>query len=105
MILDTVYSINSVPIRLTEERWIHIVDRRPYMTAYYDKVLEAIEQPTYILPGHGGSLMAVSPLGKSKYLHVVYREVGRHDGFSITAYIKPRVNKRQAIWREKDQSK
>jgi hypothetical protein len=106
MILETVYSINHVPVRLTEERWDHIVDRRPYMTAYYDAMLNAVEQPTYILPGHRGSLIAVLPIGKSKYLHVVYREVSRHDGFIITAYIKPKVNKRQAIWHEgKEQSK
>ena len=100
MILDTVYSINHVPIRLTEERWDHIVDRRPYMTAYYEKVLNAVEQPTYILLGHRASPIAVLPIGRWKYLHVVYREVGQHDGFIITAYIKPRVNKRQVIWHE-----
>jgi hypothetical protein len=70
------------------------------MTAYSDKVLNAVEQPTYILRGHKGSLIAVLPIGKSKYVHVVYREVGRQDGFIITAYIKPRVKKGQAIWRE-----
>jgi hypothetical protein len=105
MILDTVYSINNVPIRLTEERWDHIVDRRPYMTAYYDKVLDAVEQPTYILPGHRRSLIAILPLGAAKYLHVVYREISRSDGFIITAYIKSRVNKRQAIWHEKKESR
>jgi hypothetical protein len=70
------------------------------MTAYYDKVLDAIERPTYMLLGHRGSLIAVLPMGRSKYLHVVYREVGRHDGFVITAYIKPKVNNKQAIWHE-----
>lgn len=79
MILDTVYSINHVPIRLTDERWDHIVDRRPDMTAYYDKVLDAVEQPTYILLGHRGSLIAVLSLGRSKYLHVVYREISQGD--------------------------
>jgi hypothetical protein len=103
MILDTVYSINSVPIRLTEERWARIVDRRPYMASYYDQVLVAVEEPTYILPGHRGSLIAVLSVGRSKYLHVAYREIGRSDGFIITAYIKPKVNKGQAIWREKEQ--
>ncbi|MDW8239537.1 MAG: hypothetical protein RMM98_07975 [Acidobacteriota bacterium] len=63
MFLDTEYSINHVPIRLTEERWDHIVDRRPYMTAYYDTVLDAVEQPTYMLLGHRGSPLRVSSLG------------------------------------------
>lgn len=31
------------------------------------KVLEAIERPTYILPGHRGSLIAVLPIGRAKH--------------------------------------
>lgn len=46
MTLDTAYSVNNVPIRLTEERWEHITDRRPYMTSYCDEMLGAIERPT-----------------------------------------------------------
>ncbi len=45
MILDTVYSVNDVPIRLTEERWMHIVDGRPDLASYYDLILNAIERP------------------------------------------------------------
>jgi len=103
MVLDTVYSINNVPVRLTEERWEHIIDRRPHLASYYDKVLDAIERPVYILRGHRGSLIGVLSVGRFKYLHVVYREASLQDGFIITAYIKRRVNKRSAVWREEDQ--
>ena len=103
MVLETVYSINDVPIRLTETQWEHIIDEHPYMTSYYDPMLDAVEQPTFILRGHGGSLMAVVALGRRKYLHTVYREVSRTDGFIITAYIKPKYERSRVIWREEDQ--
>jgi hypothetical protein len=103
MTLDTAYSVNNVPIRLTEERWEHITDRRPYMTSYYDEMLGAIERPTWVLPGHKGGLIAVRNIGRFKYLHVVYREVSLEDGFIVTAYVARKVNKRRTIWREEDQ--
>ena len=51
MILETIYSLNNVPIRLTDERWEHIVDAHPYMTQYYEQMLDAVDDPEYILPG------------------------------------------------------
>lgn len=99
MILETVYSINDVPIRLTEERWNHIIDAHPYMTAYYYEMLDAIQDPEYILPGHRGALIAVIVLGRKRYLHVMYRELSGDDGFIITAYIKTQFDKKRAIWR------
>jgi glyoxylase-like metal-dependent hydrolase (beta-lactamase superfamily II) len=103
MVLDTAYSVNDVPIHLTEERWDHITDRRPYMTSYYDETLDAVERPTWVLPGHRGGLIAVRNIGRFKYLHVVYREVSLEDGFIVTAYVARKVNKRRAIWREENQ--
>lgn len=103
MILATVYSVNGVPVRLTDERWEHIVDAHPYMTGYYDDMLDAVEDPEYILPGFRGSLVAVVVLGKKKILHVMYRELGSDDGFIITAYIKPSFEKKRAVWRRDDQ--
>jgi hypothetical protein len=66
MILEVVYSVVGVPIRLTEERWEHIVDRHPHMTSYYEDVLEAVEKPEYILRGHGGTFFAVETPGRRK---------------------------------------
>ena len=102
MILNTVYSVNDVPIRFMEGRWEHIVDKRPYLASYYDRILDAIERPTYVLPGYNGALIAVASLARFKYLHVVYREVSLDDGFIVTAYVARSVNKRRAIWREDD---
>ncbi len=99
MLIATVDSIDGVPIRLTEERWEHIVDRHPYMSSYCDDVLDAVTDPEYILRGHGGALVAVETLGRQKYLEVMYRELGKRDGFIITAYISPKLDKSRIIWR------
>lgn len=103
MILATVYSINDAPIRLTEERWEHIIDQHPYMTAYLEVMLDTTEDPEYILRGYQGTLIAVKTLGRRKYLQVVYRELSAADGFIITAYIKPKLNKHQIIWHADNQ--
>lgn len=51
MIIGVSHSINGVPIRLTDERWEHIVYRRPDMASFTETVLEAVETPEYILSG------------------------------------------------------
>ena len=71
MILDTVESINGVPIRLTDERWEHILDGHPFMSAYYEAMLSTIENPAFVLRGHNGSKTAVNNFGRKKWLHVV----------------------------------
>ena len=96
--MDIAHSVNNVPIRLTEERWSHIVDNKPYMSAHYEKVLEAVENPTWILRGYAGTLVAVLSLPRRNYLHVVYREVSQDDGFIITAFVSRRVNRRMIVW-------
>jgi hypothetical protein len=96
--VDVVYSINGVPIRLTEERWSHIVENKPHMRAYYDQVLAAVEKPTWVLRGYAGALIAVLSLGRRQLLNVVYREISRKDGFIITAFISRKINKRNLIW-------
>ncbi len=99
--MESANSINGVPIRLTEERWEHIVSNKPYMYSYDDAILKAIEQPTVILGGYAGSQIAVLALGRAKYLHVVYKEVSSNDGFVITAYIGLKYNRDQIIWPRK----
>lgn len=99
--MEIAYSVNGVPIRLTEERWDHIVRNKPYMEAYYETVLEAIERPTWILRGYAGALVAVLTLGRQKYLHVMYREMSQDDGFIITAFISRKMNRNAILWPRK----
>jgi hypothetical protein len=102
MILETAYSINNVPIRLTDERWDKIVDSHPYMSSYYERMLDAVEQPQYILRGQSGTLVAVVSLASRTLLHVMYREVNQKDGFIITAFIQTSFDRNKIIWREED---
>jgi hypothetical protein len=99
MIIGTAESINGVTIRLTDERWEHILEVRPFMSGYEEDVLETVENPELILRAAGGVLVAVASFGRRGFLHVLYREVHRTDGFIITAYFKDSYNRRQVIWR------
>ena len=96
--MDVAYSTNRVPIRLTDERWSHIVEAHDDMFEYYDDCLRAIEQPDFVLKGMRGTLRAVRSYGSNRYLLVTYREFGRHDGFLITAYFVSRINRRNIVW-------
>lgn len=96
--MEIVNSKNGVPIRFPEERWEHIISNKPYMSIYYEKILEAIEKPTWVLRGYAGSLIAVLSLARSEYLHVVYKEISQQDGFIITAFIARKYNRKLIIW-------
>jgi hypothetical protein len=98
--MDSVLSINNVPIRLTSERWFYIVENHDDVAGYYDDVLQAVENPELILPGHRGSLIAVRNYGHQRYLAVIYREVSAEDGFIVTAYFTDKIERKKALWRQ-----
>jgi hypothetical protein len=95
---------NGVPIRLTEERWQHIVQRHPDMETQRERVLETLTEPDMIQEGDFGTLLAVrlypeTPLTR-KYLVVVYREVSSEDGFVLTAYLASQISaRRDTLWK------
>ncbi len=99
-----VYSHNGVPIRLTDERWQHIVDRNVEMLGQKNHVLETVAEPEMIQAGDFGELLAIrfysyTPL-TSKYVVVAYRKTGTSDGFSVTAYLTGRPSaRRKILWR------
>jgi hypothetical protein len=99
MILRIADSVNGVPIRLTDERWEHILYRRPEMASFMETVLDGLEHPEYILRGYKGTLIAVVHFGKRSYLNVVYRELSLTDGFIITARIERELDKSKIVWR------
>ena len=96
---DVAYSINGVPIRLTSERWLHIVEHHDDLAGHYDDCLDTIESPDLVLRGYGGALIAVRGAGRGRYLAVVYREVSPDDGFVVTAYFTSRINRNWIVWR------
>jgi len=97
--MDVVLSVEGVPIRLTTERWFHIVENHDDLAGHYDDVLETVENPDMILRGYRGSLIAARGYGRRRYLAVVYRQVSAEDGFIITAYFTSKIDRKKAIWR------
>jgi hypothetical protein len=81
--VEIVYSINGIPIRLTDEGWEHIVSNKPYMYAFDDAILKAVEAPTVVLRGYAGSLIAVLSLARDRYLHVIYKLMLRSGGLRV----------------------
>ncbi|MCL0072955.1 hypothetical protein M1O54_02180 [Dehalococcoidia bacterium] len=47
--MDVVRSKNGVPIRLTEERWIHITEEHSEMAGYYFEVVQTVDEPEAIV--------------------------------------------------------
>jgi hypothetical protein len=94
----------NTPIRLTDERWQHIVQRHPEMVTFQESVLETVSQPSQIQEGDYGTLMAIrfyaeTPL-TSKYLIVIYRETQPDDGFVLTAYLASKLStRRKILWK------
>lgn len=84
--MEIVYSVNKVPIRLTYERWYHIIENHDELASYFHNVLETIEKPEFVIRGNSGSLKATKNISKKKWLAVLYRELSKRDGFVITAY-------------------
>ena len=103
MATEVARSINGVRIRLTDERWRHIVQNHDDLAAYYDDVLRALESPEWVLRGHKGALMAVRAFGRGRYLTVAYRETTTTDGFVATAYFARSIDRRRIIWPRRPQ--
>jgi hypothetical protein len=96
--MDFAYSINGVPIRLTFERWCHIVENHDDMASSFHDVLDTIEYPEIVVRGNRGSLKAAKSMGNRKWLVVIYREFSKNDGFAITAYFLGTKPKGNVIW-------
>jgi hypothetical protein len=97
--MDVARSVNGVPIRLSYERWYHIVENHDDLASTFHEVLDTIEKPQIVVRGSHGALKAVRSMGRRKWLVVVYREVSRRDGFVITAYFLSKRPKGEVIWR------
>ena len=98
--IETVFSKNGVPIRLTDERWAHITEEHCELAGQRVEVLGGLEDPDRILAGNEGEQMAVKEISAGVNLVVVYREL-ENDGFIITAFITSKakwLNRREQIW-------
>ncbi len=91
-------SVHGVPIRLTPERWMHIIEARDELAGRMDEVLHCVEAPDWVTRGYRGCLVAWKGYGRRGFLAVVYKETDRADGFIITAFFTRRPRKRPKIW-------
>ena len=98
--IEKVLSKNDVPIRLTDERWTHIVEEHCELAGMRLEVLDAVANPSRILVGGAGEFLAVQETLTGRHLVVVYRE-HENDGFVITAFITSKtksLNRRNQLW-------
>ena len=97
---ESVLSKGGVRVRLTSERWAHITDEHCELAGMRHDVLETLADPSRIVAGKHGELMAVQEMADGKHLIVVYREQ-QMDGFVITAFLTRRTDalgRRGQIW-------
>ena len=57
--MELTTSHNGLPIRLSEERWNHIIRRHPEMYGCWDMVIATVAIPDLIQMGDSGELLAV----------------------------------------------
>ena len=104
--MEIAHSINSVPIRLTSERWVHIVENHDELVGKLFDVMETIADPDYVLRGKNKEFLAVRKVN-SHSLVAAYREISSADGFVITAFQTTKVRQlfrvRKIIWRKLQQ--
>ena len=101
---EVVHSVNGVPIRLSSERWTHIVEHHDDLAGHYHAVLETVRSPDAVHEGGGGELLAVSSRFTPYWLVVAYREISSGDGFVITAFFTRRIGRvegRRLVWKRK----
>lgn len=103
MILATATSKNGVLIRLTDERWNHIITSHKEINSEdYAMVMNIILDPDVIFKGDTGELLAVSKKPRKKmWVVVAYKEVRGEDGFILTAYLTTNSSwlfKREILW-------
>lgn len=103
MNIGTATSVSGVKIRLSSERWNHIIISHPEIDlAGVSDIFNTIKNPEAVLQGDAGELLAVQQShGRKYWLVVVYKELNTKDGFVITAYIttdKRWLFKRKIIW-------
>lgn len=93
-------SVQGVLIRLTEERWRHIIVRHPSLKPLLGEVLAAVERPQRVFLGSEREFLATRPCKALPHLVVVYR-IDRSDGFVITAFdakSEAYFRRRKQIW-------
>ena len=109
-VIAVVTSANNVPIRLTEERWFHIMEYHRELEAFQPEILLAIANSDRLYfspPSLEPNFAAVKvfarlvEFGLARNLVVHYKEVSPSNGFILTALVMSdkRLNRRFKLWR------
>lgn len=105
--MEIINYVNDIPIRLTDERWRHIVENHNDMAGYYYEVLETVENPRWIFEEDEDDVWAVKLMTDRKALLVIYKESKeQNDSFIITAFLTTKLNKllkRKILWQQQQQ--
>ena len=95
-IVAVVESVNGVPIRLSEERWSHILKGHGELGDFQVELLLTVSRPEAVYrppPERSPQFAAVRrfdrlrTFGLAENLVVHYREVSVDDGFILTSYV------------------
>jgi hypothetical protein len=98
--MKTVACVQGVQIRLTDERWTHIVTAHADMREMQEAVLSCIEDPEFVVRGDDDEFIAIRELRTDRWLCVVYR-IETDDGFVISAFRISRdryFRRRKPVW-------
>lgn len=110
-VVAIVKSMNNANVRLTEERWLHIVEYHRELVNFQLEVLLTITEPdrVYLSPlGMESNFAAVkvfdqlADFGLAKNLVVHYKELPQSNGFILTAFVisDKRLKKRIRLWQK-----
>lgn len=104
----TIKSIKGIEIRLTKERWSHILEHHPEIEQFLDEILSTVSNPKnlYLHPkkqilAATNSYDKLETYGLAKNIAVHYREFTR-DGFILTAFVisDERLERRFRNWKK-----
>jgi hypothetical protein len=100
-LMESIISVLGVPIRVTEERWMHIIEEHSELSGHFYDILDAIQNPDSVYQGHYFEHLAVKKVAERKFIVAIYRVIDAEDGFLITAFMTNRTNwfgKRKRLW-------
>jgi hypothetical protein len=79
-------------VKLSEGRWLHILDRHRELEPHVEEILTAVEAPTHRMPGYAENeeWFFLEGAGPNRWLHVVVHYEEAH-GRVTTAFGRARL--------------
>jgi hypothetical protein len=109
-VIASVISTNNATVRLTEERWLHIIEYHRELIDFQLEILLTIADPDKIYsspPSMEPNFAAVkvfdrlADFGLAKNIAVHYKEISKSNGFILTAFVvSDKRLKRFRLWQK-----